>query len=173
MITLSVAGNALATDALVADDGKGAVRVLTLVDARRDAFFVGIFTVAAGPLASGDDLVEAATPIRMRQAQGVVSLAEAAGSPLTLVGDGADSFLESLGDRERTNFCRGPSDWDAPRASVLGYLTAQRLLSARFDLEAIHKLEPSYLRVSEAERRLRNSESDETDKREKDLGAKD
>jgi len=153
-----IAANALATGALVADEGKGPARVLTLVDARRGAFFVGLFTVAAGPLAAGDDLVEAMTPISMGQARDIISIAEAAVANLRdgvlVVGDGADSFLEFIDDRERTNFCRGPSDWDVPRAGSLGYLTAQRLLSARFDLEAIHKLEPSYLRVSEAELRF-------------------
>jgi hypothetical protein len=147
------------------------------VDARRGAYFVGTFTVAAGPLASGDSLVQAMTPTSMSQAEDIGQLLRAgpgqAGTPtaspltdpggsrpppsdppLLAVGDGANSFLETAEDCAGTSFRRGPSDWDTPRASVLGFLTAQRLLSARFDLEAIHKLEPCYLRVSEAEMRF-------------------
>jgi len=156
-----IAANALAGSDLTPDESRGPVRVLTLVDARRGAFFVGAFAMSAGPLALGDDLVESLTPIRMGQATDVVRdppLRGAPGSPFLVAGDGADSFLESIEDSERASFRRGSRDWDAPRASVLGYLTARRLESARFDLEAIHQLEPSYLRVSEAELRFSRRE---------------
>ena len=58
----------------------------------------------------------------------------------------------SLGGYER-----GPEEWDWPRAGTLGVLAARDLKSgaALTDREAIHRLQPAYMRVSEAERRFR------------------
>jgi len=79
------------------------------------------------------------------------------GSPrrALVIGDGAAKFLNEITSQGGSKpFERGPSEWDVPKASVLGSLTAQRALEARFQLEAIHRLEPAYLRVTEAERKL-------------------
>lgn len=46
---------------------------------------------------------------------------------------------------------RGASARDAPRASVLGRLVAGRVPTARFDAEEVHRLEPAYLRLADAE----------------------
>jgi tRNA threonylcarbamoyladenosine biosynthesis protein TsaB len=69
-----------------------------------------------------------------------------------VLGDGVEKFLKAQEGSHA--FERGPPDGHVPKASVLGHLTARRAEEARFDLEAIHRLEPAYLRVTEAERKL-------------------
>jgi tRNA threonylcarbamoyl adenosine modification protein YeaZ len=68
-----------------------------------------------------------------------------------VVGDGADALLAACGP---SSAVRGPREWDWPRASVLGALAAERIEASppRFDPEAVHRLVPIYLRLSQAER---------------------
>ena len=72
-----------------------------------------------------------------------------------LIGDGANLALSML--PAGLGYERGPERWDWPRAGTLGILAARELKSgaALTDREAIHRLQPAYMRVSEAERRFR------------------
>ena len=72
---------------------------------------------------------------------------------LTVVGDAAEALLEVA---PASGLARGPLEWDWPRAAVLGALALQsaeqRQKPLRFDPEAVHGLEPIYLRPLEAGR---------------------
>ncbi len=76
------------------------------------------------------------------------------GGAVLVFGDGADAFLDvvqGVPGVTGASVVRGPATWDAPRASVLGWLCAARLEAARFEAEELHRLEPWYGRPSYAE----------------------
>jgi tRNA threonylcarbamoyladenosine biosynthesis protein TsaB len=80
---------------------------------------------------------------------------ERAGLPTLVIGDGAAAFLEIAGTLGLgVPFEPGPDGLGTPRARAVGLLAEPELTRARWDREAVHRLEPLYLRVTEAERRL-------------------
>jgi len=131
--------------------------VLTLLDARRGFFVWSLFETAPGPIETASERIACKVPAQRSGPHEVLDLVAAAGVTSALVvGDGADLFLAASGDGAEGSpgagshaaargLARGPREWDTPRARLLGYLTARRLATATFDLEAVHQLEPSYL----------------------------
>lgn len=72
-----------------------------------------------------------------------------------VVGDGAASFLDVAGSLGLdAPFEAGPAELGTPGARTVGLLAEPELALATWDREAVHRLEPRYLRVTEAERRL-------------------
>ena len=143
--------------------------VLTALDLRGGMFSAGLFQVPlvsprAGSPATGSASPEGVLPRVPPQAltpEALLTAVEQDGAGqdrrvISVIGDAADSFLEWLsGAASRdAEFVRGLREWDRPRASVLGRLTVQEVSRTKFDLEAIHRLEPTYLRLSDAEQRL-------------------
>jgi hypothetical protein len=134
------------------------------MDARRSQFFGALFAAelpsGAGPR-PGEVSVRRLCP---DMAGGPRAIAEAFSSAprgrdgaILVVGDGAEAFLrsgDSAGPGGPGGLVRGPPGWDAPSARVLGLLAAGSMAAARFDAEAVHALQPAYLRAAEAERKL-------------------
>jgi tRNA threonylcarbamoyladenosine biosynthesis protein TsaB len=142
------------------------LRVAAVLDARQSHFFGACFEVEQ-PIRASEASTVFPGGIAVRRlcrdtAGGARAVAETIIPPespdgeVLVVGDGADAFLRSEAIRQGgpSSLVRGPREWDVPRARVLGLLTAERMASARFDAEAVHSLEPAYLRVTEAERKL-------------------
>jgi tRNA threonylcarbamoyladenosine biosynthesis protein TsaB len=154
----------LAGNALVSPDAplKGAT-VAAVLDGRQGIFFWAAFRVGPRGIADMDASLVRLTGDGVADPQGIVQALEAAlggregggdsspALPVLVIGDGADKVLERAAS---PLLLRGPTEWDMPRSSVLGFLTASRVAGSEFDLEAVHRLEPQYLRLSEAERRL-------------------
>ncbi len=140
--------------------GKGrAHSCLVVLDARQGAFFWGLF-----------DLIEPSTPSQGRSPFNTLQrrFEDAADEPSAIlrilredhagslpdacvIGEGAVAFLEKI---ETCSFYRGDPGWDLPQARVLGEIALERAATACFDSEAVHRLEPRYLRATEAERKL-------------------
>lgn len=154
----------LAGNALVSPDGplKGAA-VATVLDGRQGVFFWAAFHAGPRGMPDLDASLERLTEDAVADPNGIVLALEAALAarggagdsstplPILVIGDGADQVLERA---QSPLLLRGPREWDLPRSSVLGLLTASRVANSGFDLEAVHRLEPRYLRSSEAERKL-------------------
>ena len=143
--------------------------LLPILDGRRGHFFWGLFAMSAGEGSGLEDSIEGCiegciegsvarlSPDKGTDAGEVLAALELLAVPgepaprVLTVGDGADLLLQAL---SLPFLSRGPTSWDAPRASVLGRLAVDRAALASFDREAVHRLEPAYLRVTEAERKL-------------------
>jgi len=175
-----IAGNA--ASAVPMASGSGApTRVLTVLDGRQQFLYAALFEVRASSAPDLEASVTRTVPDGVFNLESLLANSlETEGGHLAgpdrgsekilVVGDGADLFFQKLSDRESPptepgqrvegvsfalrRFVRGPREWDAPRARVLGLLTAGRVPAARFDLEEIHRLEPSYMRRTEAELKL-------------------
>jgi tRNA threonylcarbamoyladenosine biosynthesis protein TsaB len=128
-------------------------RVASLVNARQEILFGALFALA--PAAGLARLFpDQALPPRALAAGWDLALPGAPG-PLLVLGDGADIFLAQAGEQPGIPpLVRLPAPLDTPRARALGVLASPAAAAARFDREAIHALDPAYLRVTEAERRL-------------------
>ncbi len=81
---------------------------------------------------------------------------------VTVVGDAANLVLQAF---HPEGIKRGPVDCDWPRASVLAELAVRRVAGGlpRYDPEVIHGIVPTYLRVTEAERKYGKSKVGECD----------
>jgi tRNA threonylcarbamoyladenosine biosynthesis protein TsaB len=126
--------------------------LVPLLDARQGLFFHGIFGASGGR-------VERLSPDRAAAPAEILEAISASGArEAVAIGEGADAFLPLAGVDEvgppRTKLRRAARENDVPRASVLAGIAWERASTARFDAEAIHSLEPAYLRVTEAERKL-------------------
>lgn len=134
--------------------------VLTVLDGRRHTYFAGAFSSCpsgttmsgAPPRVLADGLFQVASLL--------VSVAKAAAGRwrrIMVLGEGADAFLRDAADTPELAFglelLRGDRELDLPRASALGRVSRARLASTRFDAEDAHRLEPAYLRLSDAELR--------------------
>ena len=163
-----LAGNAAAVfpDAPESAQDPALLRVAAVLDARQSHFFGACFEVERPARERGrspdPDLCivvrrlcpdTAGAPRAVAEA---IARREPRGGDVLVVGDGADAFLGSEAVRESgpPGLVRGPREWDVPRARVLGLLAAEGMAALRFDPEAVHSLEPAYLRVTEAERKL-------------------
>jgi tRNA threonylcarbamoyladenosine biosynthesis protein TsaB len=132
---------------------RGAARapalLLPVLDARQGLFFHGLFEASAGGVGrlAADG---AATP------GDILSALRASGAPgAAVLGEGADAFLAAAaGGEGGPSLRRLSKESDLPRAGVLAEIAAERASTARFDAEAVHALEPAYLRATEAERKL-------------------
>jgi hypothetical protein len=73
-----------------------------------------------------------------------------------VLGEAADAFLAAAAGAGEGGpvLRRLAKESDLPRAGVLADIAADRASTARFDAEAVHALEPAYLRATEAERKL-------------------
>ena len=148
-VAASAGGEAAGASAMIGPAKRRAM-LLPVLDARQGLFFHGIFEASAGRIerlsadgaAPPGDILDA---LRVSGAQEVVVL-----------GEGADAFLAAAGAVEEgsLSFRRLGREGDLPRAGVLAEIAAERASRARFDAEAVHSLEPAYLRITEAERKL-------------------
>ncbi|MBI4604279.1 MAG: tRNA (adenosine(37)-N6)-threonylcarbamoyltransferase complex dimerization subunit type 1 TsaB [Planctomycetes bacterium] len=128
------------------------LRVVAALDGRQGFLFWAAFSAARG--STGEIAVGRLTPDAASEPgtlAGALGVLPERGAPALVAGDGADALLASA---PPGRFARGLREWDVPRARALGELTAEAARAARFDLDAVHGLEPVYLRVTEAERRL-------------------
>ena len=124
--------------------------LLPVLDARQGLFFHGIFEASAGRIErlSADG---AALPGEI-----LAALRASGAQEAVVLGEGADAFLAAAGAVEEGSLSlrRLDRESDLPRAGVLAEIAAERASRARFDAEAVHSLEPAYLRITEAERKL-------------------
>ena len=131
--------------------GARPMKLAPILDGRRGFFYGALFRPATiSDSAAGEPIVtsvrEAPDQVgRVEQLKGLLD-------PGTWIsGDGADGLLEVLGDDPlQKELVRAPADWDLPTARALGEL-AWREFDNPLDEEAMHRLEPSYLRPSEPE----------------------
>jgi tRNA threonylcarbamoyladenosine biosynthesis protein TsaB len=124
--------------------------LLPVLDARQGLFFHGLFEASSGRVrrlsadaaASPGDILAALRATGAREAN--------------VLGEGADAFLATAAAAENgsPSLRRLGRESDLPRAGVLAEIAAERAARARFDAEAVHSLEPAYLRITEAERKL-------------------
>jgi tRNA threonylcarbamoyladenosine biosynthesis protein TsaB len=141
----------------------GTLRVVPAVDGKQRQIYVARFRVESGPGGPrvvreiDDRVVEAPRPAgragSSAPAAPPASLIEVLAPGAVVLGDAADAVLESAG---AAGAVRGPLEHDRPLADALGELAAEAAERdpPRFDLEAVHRLSPIYLRPSEAERKL-------------------
>lgn len=134
------------------------VLVVPVLDGRQRFLYGALYEVAAGrgrPEAIREVLpqsVDSATTLCRRVCRKVEEQPQASA---VVVGDGAAAFLEVVGSVATTaRFELGAADLGTPRARGVGLLAAPELRAAGRDREAVHRLEPLYLRATEAERRL-------------------
>jgi len=124
--------------------------LLPVLDARQGLFFHGIFEASAGR-------IERLSADRAALPGEILAALRASGAHEAVVlGEGADAFLAAAGAVEEGSLSlrRLDRESDLPRAGVLAEIAAERASRARFDAEAVHSLEPAYLRITEAERKL-------------------
>ena len=124
--------------------------MLPVLDARQGLFFHGIFEASAGR-------IERLSADRAAQPGDILAALSASGAHEAVVlGEGADAFLAAAGAVEEGSLSlrRLGRESDLPRASVLAEIAAERASRASFNAEAVHSLEPAYLRITEAERKL-------------------
>jgi hypothetical protein len=135
------------------------------VDGRKSQVFAGLYrlqSAVSGPVGGlqrvvPDALFETGQLLdRLEEEVGVLS--QPSQPIVVVVGDGAEPLLRrwSLGRGPSAteggwDIARGPKQWDVPRARILGRLVAARADDTSFDEEAVHRLEPDYLRLSDAE----------------------
>ncbi len=140
----------------------GQTLVAPILDGKQRFLYGSLYEVASGR-APADALRELLPQTVDRQdelcraiSQGVIRHGVAAQRLSTLVvGDGATTFLEVAGSLGLdAPFAAGPAELGTPGARALGLLAEPELARAAWDREAVHRLEPLYLRVTEAERRL-------------------
>lgn len=127
----------------------GSGELAVVLDGKQGHLYRALFRVDAGnPRRAMDDGVESLQALGDR---GFPEIPAGA----TLIGDGAELALSRL--PAGLGYRRGPPPWDWPRAGVLGILAARELEAgaALREREAIHRLQPVYMRLSEAERRFR------------------
>lgn len=128
--------------------------VLVSLDARQGLHFWALFRISADRETSLEARVERLYPDSVGDPTEIaaqVALALPGESPPEIIGESAEALLAALGP---AGFRRGPPEWDLPTARTLGLLTPGRSQAARFDEELVHRLEPAYLRTTEAERKL-------------------
>jgi tRNA A37 threonylcarbamoyladenosine modification protein TsaB len=139
-----------------AGGGNGSRLVATLLDARQGFLYGALFEVnERGVERLLPDQVAALPDLAAAFARRLDDLGR---DRVLACGDGADLFLERLArlDGQKPTFERGPGAWDVPRAGRLASLAwpaLQGTSGAPFDPEAVHRLEPAYLRPTDAERK--------------------
>ncbi len=164
----------LAATALNSGNGNSFGRVATLLDGRRGFFYNALFSAEerSGPLrrwpvrrtpdqvgrlenvralltASTGTESAVSSPAAVSSTEGADDSTDTA---TWVCGDGANAVSEAFaGDPLRDSIVRAPQACDLPRARRLGDLVWKQLEAAAYDLEALHSLEPSYLRPSEPE----------------------
>jgi len=125
-------------------------RILTVLDARQGAWFWAVHE-AAGSASGSDSAVCPLLPDAAGEPSAIADAVRGLGGDGVVIGEGADAFLaRSPG----FPWPRGPGPWDLPTARRLGEMAAVRAAEAAFDGELTHRLEPAYLRATEAERKL-------------------
>jgi tRNA threonylcarbamoyl adenosine modification protein YeaZ len=138
--------------------------VLPVIDGRREVLAGALYRAdPAGIAAVIEDGIFRPVDLRDAVRRALAPPAPPVGARGVLVfGDAADYFFAELpaaaeSDRAESDraaapvLVRGPREWDFPRASVLGKLLSEEAARARFDSEAVHALEPAYLRLAYAE----------------------
>ncbi len=156
-----LAANLALADRFPTSGAAGSERALvaTILDGRQRFLYGSLYEVAVGsalPDAIREVLpqtVDAASELCRTLSQKVEE--QRPGLSALVIGDGAAAFLEIAGSLGIGGpFEAGPERLGTPRALAIGLLAAPELAGAIWDREAVHRLEPLYLRVTEAERRL-------------------
>ena len=156
-----LAANLALTDRILTRREAGSERALvaTILDGRQRFLYGSLYEVAAGSaLPDGirevlPQTVDAAGELCRTVSQKAEE--QRTGLPVLVIGDGAAAFLETAGSLGiGVPFEPGPEGLGIPRARAVGLLAEPELVRAIWDREAVHRLEPLYLRVTEAERRL-------------------
>ncbi|MCZ6795711.1 MAG: tRNA (adenosine(37)-N6)-threonylcarbamoyltransferase complex dimerization subunit type 1 TsaB [Planctomycetota bacterium] len=134
---------------LGAADREAPITLAPILDGRRGFFYGAAFACSPPSAAAEGIALRRSAPDRVGRPADIRELL----APGTwLLGDGADPFLEALGgDPFRETLGRTPRECDLPSARALGEIAATLFADRPFDEEALHRLEPAYLRPSEPE----------------------
>jgi tRNA threonylcarbamoyladenosine biosynthesis protein TsaB len=140
----------LAGGCLLRPDGGPTARCIAALDGRQGFTFWAAFERREGEIERlTPDVVSAGADLEGGSEGPLRALDRE--SAVCVVGAGADAFLRSVG---APAWARGEPALDAPVAAVLGRLAWPALREATFDAGFVHRLEPAYLRATEAERKL-------------------
>ena len=133
--------------------------VATILDGRQHFLYGALYEVersactwpaASRPRQIVPQSVDDATTLWSVLEQRIANLGDA---PVVAIGDGAEQLL-TLAPSGR--ILRGPQALDYPSARALGSLSAAELKTLEWDADRTHRLEPLYMRATEAERKLMN-----------------
>lgn len=121
-----------------------------LMDARRNQVYTGLYRYNK----NGFEIVEDQMAVQVEEIIGKVN---ALGEPVTYLGDGADAFAEVLAEKTTVPFSFAPLHLGKQRAGALAARAVELYKAGVFETAEEH--EPDYLRLSQAERELKEKQA--------------
>lgn len=121
-----------------------------LMDARRNQVYTGLYRYNK----KGFEIVEDQMAVQVEEIIGKVN---ALGEPVTYLGDGADAFAGVLAEKTTVPFSFAPLHLGKQRAGALAARAVELYKAGVFETAEEH--EPDYLRLSQAERELKEKQA--------------
>lgn len=121
-----------------------------LMDARRNQVYTGLYRYNK----NGFEIVEDQMAVQVEEIIGKVN---ALGEPVTYLGDGADAFAGVLAEKTIVPFSFAPLHLGKQRAGALAARAVELYKAGVFETAEEH--EPDYLRLSQAERELKEKQA--------------
>lgn len=122
-----------------------------LMDARRNQVYTGLYRYNE----NGFEIVEDQMAVQVEE---IIEKVNALGEPVTYLGDGADAFSEVLAEKTTVPFSFAPLHLSKQRAGALAARAAELYKAGVFETAEEH--EPDYLRLSQAERELKEKQAE-------------
>lgn len=122
--------------------------VCPLMDARRNQVYTGLYEFEGKEL----KVLEEQQAVDVQE---IVDKINLCGKPVTYLGDGVDSYREQLEELTKVPYQFAPSHLNKQRAGALGALAVEYFKKGLIETAMEH--EPEYLRLSQAERELKEA----------------
>lgn len=122
-----------------------------LMDARRNQVYTGLYRYGK----NGFEIVEDQMAVQVEE---IIEKVNALGEPVTYLGDGADAFAEVLAEKTTVPYSFAPMHLGKQRAGALAARAAELYKNGVFQSADEH--EPDYLRLSQAERELKEKQAE-------------
>ena len=126
--------------------------ICPLMDARRNQVYTGLYRYNK----NGFEIIEDQMAVLVDE---IIEKVNAFGEPVTYLGDGVDAFAEILAEKTTVPFSFAPLHANKQRAGAMAARAVELFQAGVFETAAEH--EPEYLRLSQAERELKEKQARE------------
>jgi len=126
--------------------------ICPLMDARRNQVYTGLYRYNK----NGFEIVEDQMAVPVDE---IIEKVNAHGEPVTYLGDGVDAFANVLAEKTMVPYSFAPLHCSKQRAGALAARAAMLYAEGKYQTAAEH--EPDYLRLSQAERELKEKQEKE------------